>query len=80
MITGKASDEYPVKLATNSCTITDVPDDAHPDLFAVAAWTVVAPWTTLGQRGMRSASAAAGPAGMFAAVSEPSPAGALARE
>ncbi|MFI7639575.1 DUF6395 domain-containing protein [Nonomuraea sp. NPDC049400] len=44
-ITGKASDEHPVKLATNSCSIGGVPDDAHPDLFAVAAWTVVAPWT-----------------------------------
>jgi len=44
-ITGKASDEHPVKLATNSCTLTNVPEDAHPDLFAVAAWTVVAPWT-----------------------------------
>ncbi|MEV4547536.1 DUF6395 domain-containing protein [Nonomuraea wenchangensis] len=44
-ITGRASDEHPVKLATNSCTIGGVPADAHPDLFAVAAWTVVAPWT-----------------------------------
>ncbi|SET29673.1 DUF6395 domain-containing protein [Nonomuraea wenchangensis] len=44
-ITGRASDEHPVKLATNSCTIGGVPGDAHPDLFAVAAWTVVAPWT-----------------------------------
>ncbi|WP_084960000.1 DUF6395 domain-containing protein [Thermoactinospora rubra] len=48
-ITGKASDGYPVKLRTNSCTISPatggVPDDAHPDLFALAAWTVVAPWT-----------------------------------
>ncbi|HEX4815507.1 MAG TPA: DUF6395 domain-containing protein [Nonomuraea sp.] len=44
-ITGRAADEHPVKLATNSCTIGGVPDDAHPDLFAVAAWTVVAPWT-----------------------------------
>ncbi|WP_433433810.1 DUF6395 domain-containing protein [Nonomuraea sp. CA-141351] len=44
-ITGKASDEHPIKLATNSCSIGGVPDDAHPDLFAVAAWTVVAPWT-----------------------------------
>ncbi|MEV0346521.1 DUF6395 domain-containing protein [Nonomuraea sp. NPDC050680] len=44
-ITGKAADEHPVKLATNSCTIAGVPGDAHPDLFAVAAWTVVAPWT-----------------------------------
>ncbi|MEV0230370.1 DUF6395 domain-containing protein [Nonomuraea sp. NPDC050786] len=44
-ITGKASDEHPVKLATNSCSVGGVPDDAHPDLFAVAAWTVVAPWT-----------------------------------
>lgn len=44
-ITGKASDDYPVKLATNSCSIGGVPDDAHPDLFALAAWTIVAPWT-----------------------------------
>ncbi|NRQ37900.1 hypothetical protein HII36_39635 [Nonomuraea sp. NN258] len=44
-ITGKAADEHPVKLATNSCAIGGVPDDAHPDLFAVAAWTIVAPWT-----------------------------------
>ncbi|MCK2212826.1 DUF6395 domain-containing protein [Actinomadura sp. ATCC 31491] len=44
-ITGRASDGFPVKLATNSCTIGGVPADAHPDLYAVAAWTVVAPWT-----------------------------------
>ncbi|TDD45282.1 hypothetical protein E1286_24405 [Nonomuraea terrae] len=44
-ITGKASDEHPIKLAINSCTIGGVPEDAHPDLYAVAAWTVVAPWT-----------------------------------
>ncbi|MGN9839088.1 DUF6395 domain-containing protein [Nonomuraea sp. H19] len=44
-ITGRAADEHPVKLATNSCSIGGVPDDAHPDLFAVAAWTIVAPWT-----------------------------------
>ncbi|MEU8249880.1 DUF6395 domain-containing protein [Nonomuraea sp. NPDC048916] len=44
-ITGNASDGHPVKLATNSCAISGVPGDAHPDLFAVAAWTVVAPWT-----------------------------------
>ncbi|MER6947004.1 DUF6395 domain-containing protein [Nonomuraea sp. NPDC000554] len=44
-ITGKAADEHPVKLATNTCTISGVPADAHPDLYAVAAWTVVAPWT-----------------------------------
>ncbi|MCF6469193.1 hypothetical protein FAF44_12430 [Nonomuraea sp. MG754425] len=44
-ITGRASDEYPIKLAINSCSVGGVPDDAHPDLFAVAAWTVVAPWT-----------------------------------
>ncbi|MEV0378469.1 DUF6395 domain-containing protein [Nonomuraea sp. NPDC050643] len=44
-ITGRASDEHPVKLAINSCSIGGVPDDAHPDLFAVAAWTIVAPWT-----------------------------------
>ncbi|MGP3956149.1 DUF6395 domain-containing protein [Nonomuraea sp. 3N208] len=44
-ITGRASDDYPVKLAINSCSIGGVPGDAHPDLFAVAAWTIVAPWT-----------------------------------
>ncbi|MEO3887514.1 DUF6395 domain-containing protein [Nonomuraea sp. B5E05] len=44
-ITGRASDEHPIKLATNSCSVGGVPDDAHPDLFALAAWTVVAPWT-----------------------------------
>ncbi|MFG1704586.1 DUF6395 domain-containing protein [Nonomuraea sp. M3C6] len=44
-ITGRASDDHPVKLAINSCSIGGVPDDAHPDLFAVAAWTIVAPWT-----------------------------------
>ncbi|TMR91362.1 DUF6395 domain-containing protein [Nonomuraea basaltis] len=44
-IIGRAADEHPVKLATNSCSIGGVPDDAHPDLFAVAAWTIVAPWT-----------------------------------
>ncbi|MEV4370413.1 DUF6395 domain-containing protein [Nonomuraea sp. NPDC049637] len=44
-ITGRAADDHPVKLATNSCSIGGVPDDAHPDLFAVAAWTIVAPWT-----------------------------------
>ncbi|MEV0594036.1 DUF6395 domain-containing protein [Nonomuraea cavernae] len=44
-ITGHASDGHPVKLATNSCVISGAPADAHPDLFAVAAWTVVAPWT-----------------------------------
>ncbi|MEW1840615.1 DUF6395 domain-containing protein [Nonomuraea angiospora] len=44
-ITGKASDEHPIKLAINSCSVGGVPADAHPDLFAVAAWTVVAPWT-----------------------------------
>jgi hypothetical protein len=44
-ITGQAADGHPVKLATNSCSIGGVPDDAHPDLFAVAAWTIAAPWT-----------------------------------
>ncbi|MGW4402737.1 DUF6395 domain-containing protein [Nonomuraea sp. NPDC004702] len=44
-ITGRAADDHPVKLATNSCSIGGVPADAHPDLFAVAAWTIVAPWT-----------------------------------
>ncbi|MFF0864614.1 DUF6395 domain-containing protein [Nonomuraea sp. NPDC003560] len=44
-ITGRAADDHPVKLATNSCSVGGVPADAHPDLFAVAAWTIVAPWT-----------------------------------
>ncbi|GAA4980031.1 hypothetical protein HD597_011895 [Nonomuraea thailandensis] len=44
-ITGRASDEHPIKLAINSCSIGGVPGDAHPDLYAVAAWTIVAPWT-----------------------------------
>ncbi|MEU7896096.1 DUF6395 domain-containing protein [Nonomuraea sp. NPDC049152] len=44
-ITGRAADDHPVKLATNSCEIKDVPGDAHDDLWAVAAWTIVAPWT-----------------------------------
>ncbi|MEU4723636.1 DUF6395 domain-containing protein [Nonomuraea dietziae] len=44
-ITGTVSDGYPVKLAVNSCEIRGIPSDAHNDLWAVAAWTVVAPWT-----------------------------------
>ncbi|WP_157250800.1 DUF6395 domain-containing protein [Nonomuraea typhae] len=44
-ITGRAADAHPVKLRIAECAIGGVPDDAHPDLFAVAAWTVVAPWT-----------------------------------
>ncbi|GGS74099.1 DUF6395 domain-containing protein [Nonomuraea spiralis] len=44
-ITGRAADDHPVKLATNSCSIGGAPADAHPDLYAVAAWTIVAPWT-----------------------------------
>ncbi|MBB5083549.1 DUF6395 domain-containing protein [Nonomuraea endophytica] len=44
-ITGRAADEHPVKLRTSTCAFGGVPDDAHPDLFAVAAWSVVAPWT-----------------------------------
>ncbi|MFI6479794.1 DUF6395 domain-containing protein [Nonomuraea sp. NPDC050663] len=44
-LTGHAADGYPVKLRTNSCTVHGVPADAHPDLFAVAAWSIVAPWT-----------------------------------
>ena len=44
-ITGRAADDHPVKLAINTCTVSGVPADAHPDLFAVAAWTIVAPWT-----------------------------------
>ncbi|WP_431902227.1 DUF6395 domain-containing protein [Nonomuraea sp. bgisy101] len=44
-ITGRAADGHPVKLATGSCEIRGVPGDAHDDLWAVAAWTIVAPWT-----------------------------------
>ncbi|MFI6597921.1 DUF6395 domain-containing protein [Nonomuraea sp. NPDC050536] len=44
-ITGRAADDHPVKLATNTCHVHGVPADAHPDLYAVAAWTIVAPWT-----------------------------------
>ncbi|MFI6324004.1 DUF6395 domain-containing protein [Nonomuraea sp. NPDC050556] len=44
-IAGEAADGHPVKLRTNSCRVGGVPDDAHNDLFAVAAWTVIAPWT-----------------------------------
>lgn len=44
-LTGTAADGHPVKLRTNTCSIGGVPVDAHPDLFALAAWTIVAPWT-----------------------------------
>jgi hypothetical protein len=44
-ITGRAADEHPVKLATNTCVLDGVPADAHPDLYAVATWSIVAPWT-----------------------------------
>ncbi|GAA2848751.1 hypothetical protein GCM10010517_06040 [Streptosporangium fragile] len=46
-ITGLCSDGQPLKLATNSCRV-ELPralPDVHPDLPALAAWTVVAPWT-----------------------------------
>lgn len=44
-LTGSAADGHPVALRTNSCSIRNVPADAHPDLYAVAAWSVIAPWT-----------------------------------
>ncbi|GAA4571367.1 DUF6395 domain-containing protein [Planotetraspora kaengkrachanensis] len=49
-ITGNCSDGAALELRTNSCQIR-LPKGAtnganvHPDLLAVAAWTVVAPWT-----------------------------------
>ncbi|MCG5214390.1 DUF6395 domain-containing protein [Streptosporangium sp. KLBMP 9127] len=45
---GTVTDGQAVRLATNSCRI-QLPRrvaDVHPDLLALAAWTVVAPWTT----------------------------------
>lgn len=46
-ITGLCADGQPLKLATNSCRVElpREPYDIHPDLSALAAWTVVAPWT-----------------------------------
>ena len=77
-ITGRAADGHPVKLATNSCIgCPDVPDDAHPDLFAVAAWTVVAPWTRRRITFDRAVSAGAGRgAARRAGGSRPGPSGA----
>ncbi|MEU8174555.1 DUF6395 domain-containing protein [Microbispora hainanensis] len=45
--TGACTDGHPVELRTNSChvRIGDAGASPHPDLLAVAAWTVVAPWT-----------------------------------
>lgn len=46
-ITGLCADGQPLKLATNSFRVElpRAPRDIHPDLLALAAWTVVAPWT-----------------------------------
>ncbi|MBG0815307.1 hypothetical protein HS045_14085 [Planomonospora sp. ID82291] len=46
-ITGRCTDGEPLKMATNSCRIElpYEPGEVHPDLLALAAWTVVAPWT-----------------------------------
>ncbi|GLX07294.1 DUF6395 domain-containing protein [Microbispora sp. NBRC 16548] len=44
---GACADGQAVELRTNSChvRIGDAGASPHPDLLAVAAWTVVAPWT-----------------------------------
>ncbi|GIH92515.1 DUF6395 domain-containing protein [Planobispora siamensis] len=46
-ITGLCSDGQALKLATNSMRVElpHAPREVHPDLLALAAWTVVAPWT-----------------------------------
>ncbi len=46
-VTGHCADGQPLKLATNSFRVElpRAPRDIHPDLLALAAWTVVAPWT-----------------------------------
>ncbi|MEV4097809.1 DUF6395 domain-containing protein [Streptosporangium saharense] len=46
-ITGFCADGQPLKMATNSCRVElpRAPREVHPDLRALAAWTVVAPWT-----------------------------------
>lgn len=46
-VTGLCADGQPLKLATNSFRVElpQAPRDIHPDLLALAAWTVVAPWT-----------------------------------
>ncbi|GLW06168.1 hypothetical protein Misp01_12980 [Microtetraspora sp. NBRC 13810] len=46
-LAGTVTDGQRVRLATNSCRLR-LPypvDDVHPDLLALAAWTVVAPYT-----------------------------------
>ncbi|MEU6413534.1 DUF6395 domain-containing protein [Microbispora sp. NPDC046933] len=45
--TGFCTDGHPIELRTNSCHVRTGAAGAspHPDLLAVAAWTVVAPWT-----------------------------------
>lgn len=47
--TGACTDGEPLELRTNTCHVR-LPDgrwpgEIHPDLLAVAAWTVAAPWT-----------------------------------
>ncbi len=46
-ITGRVTDGQRVELATNVCRVRPaVPaGEVHPDLLALLAWTVVAPWT-----------------------------------
>jgi hypothetical protein len=46
-VKGTVTDGHPIELSTNVCHVRlgrAVPD-IHPDLMALAAWTVVAPWT-----------------------------------
>ncbi|GAA4578540.1 hypothetical protein GCM10023194_01700 [Planotetraspora phitsanulokensis] len=49
-VKGICSDLAPLELRTNTCQVrlpggTKSGPDVHPDLLAVAAWTVAAPWT-----------------------------------
>ncbi|MDF5753422.1 DUF6395 domain-containing protein [Spongiactinospora sp. TRM90649] len=46
-ITGTVTDGQAVRMATNSCRVRlpRVLPDVHADLLALAAWSVVAPWT-----------------------------------
>ncbi|GII92588.1 DUF6395 domain-containing protein [Sinosporangium siamense] len=46
-ITGTVTDGQPVTMATNSCRVVlpRTVAEPHPDLLAVAAWSIVAPWT-----------------------------------
>ncbi|MFI7539269.1 DUF6395 domain-containing protein [Streptosporangium sp. NPDC049376] len=46
-ITGLCADGQPLRMATNSCRVElpRTPGEVHPDLRALAAWTIVAPWT-----------------------------------